>query len=84
MHSRGAKADTTLQWARARLGSRALVLAVLSLAAAASGEAATEQSATLSTSAEDADDWPQWRGPERDGKAPAVAERWPESLAQVG
>ncbi|MEM1246878.1 MAG: PQQ-binding-like beta-propeller repeat protein [Acidobacteriota bacterium] len=83
MHSRGAKADTTLQWARARLGSRALVLAVLSLAAAASGEAATEQSATLSTSAEDADDWPQWRGPERDGKAPAVAERWPESLIRL-
>src|SRR5215510_13666559 len=31
-----------------------------------------------------ANDWPQWRGPNRDGAAPAVADAnaWPEKLTQ--
>ncbi len=59
--------------------ARRLLLApvvLAALAAAGSGEAVTraQQASALNT------DWPQWRGPRRDGSADALPSQWPEAL----
>ena len=70
--------------------SRALSLLLLTVVAGASWLLWTQDGAarphalasTASVSAE-ATDWPQWRGPARDGKTGTVTERWPESLTRL-